>query len=874
MDSFEIDMELLRLLGEVQKSVKECDAVDGLQTFLEALSAVHGRAEKVNEPAARLVRLIEMLSNEQPSESWTPTGHFSVSVLATLDCLEGFFTSTGDAAAQELIHQAASTVLVAVGRDPAEWDAFTVETPAAEVAPPPSEPATVAGADKAPNFDALPDLDDLAAQLLEADEEDRGSLAPLLDACRELAGGTALPDELQGAFSDVVSGLEQAMAGKKRSSKKTEVARIALAQLGFALEELMNLHEVWEMSVGAATAAEPVGAPEHEASSDEPEESPAVEEEPARDEDPIEAPRAATSETPDTGGASANSFPVPEHADPDLLEDFIAEGFDYLEQSEQALLALEGNPHDKEAVNVVFRAFHTIKGVSGFLELDAITDLAHHAESLLSRVRDGDLLFSPSVADLTLSSADALRDLLEGIRAAMGDGGDVAMPAGYAKMIAILSDQDHLERLAGGEELELEGIGAVDEGQTAAVEGGGSVANEGSVRLKTARLDRLLDLVGELVVAHAMVAEDGVVQGAQNGLLARKVNRSEKILRELQDVTTSMRMIPLKQAFRKISRVVRDVSRRAGKPVVLVTNGEDTELDRNMVNVITDPLVHMVRNSIDHGIESPSDRAAAGKPETGEIRLTAHHMGGSVVIDIEDDGQGLDRAKIVAKAIESGVIESDQGMSDSDIYALIFAPGFSTADAVTDISGRGVGMDVVRRSVDSLRGRIDIESRPGRGSHFSIRLPLTLAITEGMLLRVGAERYIIPMVKIHMSFRPDPGDVYTVAGRGEMVTLHDQLLPITRLHEVYDIADAREDLSEGLLVIVGEGSTRSALFVDEILGQQQFVVKALPGNVADVPGVAGGAIMGDGEVGLILDPDELIALTRTGVLSAGDRSVA
>ena len=870
MDSFEIDMELLRLLGEVQRSVGELDAEDGRQSFLKALSAVHGRAEKVSEIAARLVRLIETLGSEQPPESLTPTGRFAVSVLATLDCLEGFLTSTGDAAAQELIHQAASTVLVAVGRDPAEWDASTVESPAAEVAPP-SEPAAEVGAGKSPDFGALPDLDDLAAQLVEADEEDRESLTPLLDACRELANSSGLPDDLQDALSDAVSGLEQAMSGKRRSSKKTESARVALAQIGFALEELMNLHEVWEMSVGAATAAEPAAARADEASPDEPEEIPPVEVEPTRDEDPIEASQAATPEPQSTGGASATSFPVPEDADPDLLEDFITEGFDYLEQAEQALLVLEGDPDDKEAVNVVFRAFHTVKGVSGFLELDAITDLAHHAESLLSRVRDGDLLFSPSVADLTLRSADALRDLLEGIRAATGDGGEVALPAGYAKLIAILSDQDHVERLAGGERLSLDEIG----GQTdAAAEGGASAANEGSVRLKTARLDRLLDLVGELVVAHAMVAEDQIVQGPHHGLLARKVNRSEKILRELQDVTTSMRMIPLKQAFRKISRVVRDVGRRAGKPVVLVTNGEDTELDRNMVNVITDPLVHMVRNSIDHGIESPSDRAAAGKPEAGEIRLSANQVGGSVVIEIEDDGQGLDRDKIVAKAVASGLIESDRGMSDSDIFALIFAPGFSTADAVTDISGRGVGMDVVRRSVESLRGRIDIESHPGKGSRFSIRLPLTLAITEGMLLRVGSERYIIPVVKIQMSFRPEPGEIHTVAGRGEMVTLHDRLLPITRMHQVYDISDACEDLSEGLLIIVGEGSRSSALLVDEILGQQQFVVKALPGKIAEAPGVAGGAIMGDGEVGLILDPDELIALTRTEGASVGHRSVA
>ncbi|RMH11879.1 MAG: chemotaxis protein CheA [Gemmatimonadetes bacterium] len=552
-------------------------------------------------------------------------------------------------------------------------------------------------------------------------------------------------------------------------------------------------------------------------------------------------------------------FTLPDAADPDLLEDFVAEGFDYLEQAEQALLALESDPSDAEAVNVVFRAFHTIKGVSGFLELQHIADLAHHAESLLARVREGELVFSPPVADVTLKSADALRELLEGVRQAMESGGEIRTPRGYFQLLATLADPDQVERLALGESV---AVPEVIEEEPEDGGGGAAAAVEGSVRVKTARLDRLLDLVGELVVAHAMVAEDPIVQRDHHSVLARKVSRSEKILRELQDLTTSMRMVPLKPAFRKLARVVRDVSRRAGKPVRLVTEGEETELDRSMVNIITDPLVHMVRNSIDHGIEPAAERRAAGKPESGLVRLSAHQSGGSVVIEIADDGRGLDREKIARKAIDRGIIETDRGLTDQDVYNLIFSPGFSTAEQVTDISGRGVGMDVVKRSVESLRGRIDIESTPGQGSRFIIHLPLTLAITDGMLLRVGCERYIIPMVKIHMSFRPGPGDLYTVAGKGEMVTLHDELLPITRLHRLYDVPDAVEDPSDALLIVVGEGSRRSALMVDELLGQQQFVVKALSGAVADVPGVAGGAILGDGEVGLILDPEELIVFQR------------
>jgi two-component system chemotaxis sensor kinase CheA len=538
--------------------------------------------------------------------------------------------------------------------------------------------------------------------------------------------------------------------------------------------------------------------------------------------------------------------------------------------AESALLTLESQPGDAEAVNVVFRAFHTIKGVAGFLELSEVADFAHHAESVLSRVRDGTLDFSHSVADLTLRSSDLLRGLLDGIRSAMGTDDDMAVPRGYGELLAILSDEDHVARLAAGAPLLLSvspetGVEGTDGGEAgSAGPSGGSTADgddsEGSVRVRTGRLDRLLDLVGELVVSHSMVAEDPALRGLTE--LQRKVVRSEKILRELQDLTTGMRMVPMKPAFRKVTRVVRDVSRRSGKSVRLVTSGEDTELDRTMVDILADPLVHMVRNAVDHGIESPEERAAAGKDPEGVIRLNAYQTGGNVVVEISDDGRGLDREKLLRKAVERGVVESDRGLSDEDVYQLIFAAGFSTAEEVTDISGRGVGMDVVRKSVESLRGRVEIDSTPGRGSRFAIHLPLTLAITDGMLMGVGGERYIIPIVKIHSSLRPTRDDLTTVQGRGELVKLHEELLPVVRLHRLYEVPDAKTDPTEGLLVILGEGTRRFALMVDEILGQQQFVVKAMTGQVSHAPGVAGGAILGDGRVGLILDPDDILNLSR------------
>jgi two-component system chemotaxis sensor kinase CheA len=281
-----------------------------------------------------------------------------------------------------------------------------------------------------------------------------------------------------------------------------------------------------------------------------------------------------------------------------------------------------------------------------------------------------------------------------------------------------------------------------------------------------------------------------------------------------------------------------------------------------MVGVITDPLVHMVRNSVDHGIESAAERKAAGKPEHGTVRLAAQQTGGSVVVTIEDDGKGLDKEKLLAKAKERGLLEGDKTLTDSEIFNLVFLPGLSTAAKVTDISGRGVGMDVVKRAVESLRGRIEIASEPGKGTKFSIHLPLTLAITDGMLVRIGTERYIVPTMKIQVSLRPTEKDIWTVSGKGEMVMLHGQLIPIARLHRLFALSGGIEDPTQALLVVVGDGSRKTALLVDELLGQQQFVVKPLTGQVAQTPGVAGGAILGDGGVGLILDPEELIELAR------------
>jgi two-component system chemotaxis sensor kinase CheA len=371
-------------------------------------------------------------------------------------------------------------------------------------------------------------------------------------------------------------------------------------------------------------------------------------------------------------------------------------------------------------------------------------------------------------------------------------------------------------------------------------------------------------MVGELVIAESMISQDPTVKQGGHIELNRKIAHAEKIVRELQDLSMAMRMVPLKAPFQKVARLVRDLGSRSGKRVEFVAVGEDTEIDRNMVDFLGDPLVHMVRNSVDHGIEPPEERRAAGKPEHGTVRLAAYHASGNVVVELRDDGRGLDRDKIVRKAIQQGLIASAEGLTDKDVYDLIFAPGFSTADKITDVSGRGVGMDVVRRNIEALRGRVEIQSRPGEGTTFLVRLPLTLAITDGMLVRVGRERYIVPTINIHLSFRPPRSTLSTVAGRGEMVMLRDEIMPLVRLHRMFGVTDAKEDPTDALLMVVGDGSQRTALLVDELLGQQQVVAKTLGDGLGRVPAISGGAILGDGRVGLILDVNELLTLARHG----------
>jgi two-component system chemotaxis sensor kinase CheA len=394
------------------------------------------------------------------------------------------------------------------------------------------------------------------------------------------------------------------------------------------------------------------------------------------------------------------------------------------------------------------------------------------------------------------------------------------------------------------------------------------VIGSGIVRVDTLKLDSLIDLVGELVIAQSMVVQTPELKAITSAHLSRSLGQLRSITSDLQRTAMSLRMVPIRSTFQKMSRLVRDLALQQGKEIVLELEGEETELDRNIVEELSDPLVHMIRNSADHGVEMPDVRVAGGKPALGTIHLRAFHQGGNIVIQIQDDGAGLNKERILAKAIEKGLVKPGETLPDKDIFALIFAAGFSTAEKITDISGRGVGMDVVRRNIEKLRGKIDIDSVPGQGTTFSIFLPLTLAIIDGMIVSVGGERYIIPTLAVRESFRPRTEMLSTVHERGEMVNVRGKLCPLLRLYDYFDQPTKITEPTDGIVVVVESGNQTRCLLVDELIGKQEVVIKSLGGALRKNPSLAGGAVLGDGRVGLILNVDALVKLNHALPLAA------
>ena len=384
--------------------------------------------------------------------------------------------------------------------------------------------------------------------------------------------------------------------------------------------------------------------------------------------------------------------------------------------------------------------------------------------------------------------------------------------------------------------------------------------DQATLRVSIEKVDQLINLVGELVITQAMLAQNSR-EGQLNQQLLAGLTDLERNTRDLQEAVMSIRMIPMSMVFNRFPRMLRDLAAKLDKKVELVTQGEATELDKSLVEKITDPLTHLVRNSCDHGIELPADRLAKGKPEGGTITLVASHQGGSIVIEVRDDGRGLSRQKLISKARERG-IDAPDSMTDQEVYALIFAPGFSTADQVTDVSGRGVGMDVVKKNITSLGGTVEIDSAEGYGMSVKVRLPLTLAIMDGMSIGVGDECYILPLASVVESFQVAPGMIKTIGGSGRVVEVRDEFMPVIDLERVFEVPRFDFEHVSNIMVVVEAEGARVALLVDELLGQQQVVVKNLEANYRKVQDVSGATIMGDGRVALILDTGSLVRRTR------------
>ena len=566
---------------------------------------------------------------------------------------------------------------------------------------------------------------------------------------------------------------------------------------------------------------------------------------------------------------------------PEMIKRFTDEAMDTFEEAETTLLQMELRPNDKELIEQVFRNFHSFKGNAGFFGYADFEKLSHKAENLLDSVRDGRSSASPAIISVLLSVVDVLRIGVHGLE----KGELISIP----NLAQLLQAMDEVETgsveqastaTATDNDQETEKVASKlsqpkngdstekDEGQDATAGGGrnggadkkSAAASQMALRVDVEKLDQLLDLVGEMVISVSMVSNSPDLVGLNLDRFEKSIMHLTKITRGIQDVSMSMRMIPLSGVFRKMVRLVRDVSMKENKKVDLEIIGEETEVDKTIIEQISDPLVHLIRNAVDHGVESPAARVAAGKSETGRVTLEAKHSAGEVWILIKDDGNGINRDKLLKKAIERGIANEDAyGWKDEDVYKLVFEPGLSTAAQVSSISGRGVGMDVVKRNIEKLRGRIDIRSTPGAGTIFILRIPLTLAIIDGMIVQVGDIKYAIPITSINESLRPAENQI-TVTPEGlELLNVRHQLLPVIRLHEVYKVKHARTRLTEGILIVVEHDLKKYCLFVDEMVGQHQIVIKGLPEYFGRIRGVSGFAILGDGEISTILDIAGLVS---------------
>jgi len=548
--------------------------------------------------------------------------------------------------------------------------------------------------------------------------------------------------------------------------------------------------------------------------------------------------------------------------DGEILHEFANEAREHLENIEQGVLVLEENPGDATTLSSIFRAFHTFKGASGFLRLQPVNRLSHELENLLDLARSGRLELTPPIIDIILEGKDVLKIFTDELQLQLDRKKPVEpihVPVnGLTARVKAVIANPHAP-------VEAKPASAPDASAPAPKNTSSSAGKGVSQMMKvdTRKFDSLVELVGELVIAQSQVSQHPDLVGLRSQQLARNLLQLSQTALALQKIAMSLRMVAIKGTFQKMNRLVRDLTANIGKDVELVIRGEDTEMDRTMVEELADPLMHMIRNSVDHGIEAPAARLEAGKNARGTIRLSAFHQGGSMVIEIADDGAGLNKSRILAKAIERGIVSAGAELEDREIHDLIFAPGFSTAEKITDISGRGVGMDVVKQNIAKLRGKIEIDSTPGKGTTFRIFLPLTLAIIDGLIARVGDQRYIFPTLSVCESFRPTPEMISTIYGKGEVVKVRGKLRSMLRLYEYFKITPLTTNPCEALVIVVESANQQRCVLVDELIGKQEVVIKSLDERFKQNKALAGAAILGDGKVGLILDPRALVSATHT-----------
>ncbi len=589
-----------------------------------------------------------------------------------------------------------------------------------------------------------------------------------------------------------------------------------------------------------------------------------------------------------------------------VYNEFVSESVDHLENLESETLDLEEGKDQREVIESIFRAFHSIKGAAGFLGLNAVNKLCHECENMLDMLRKGTLYMSSEVSELILKTKDALSSMLDIIKGHLNEGNNgQALPdydilpllygfqeikrkledeaqsnidseseilhgklGGILVDNGVISKQD-LQKALGQQNKPLGdivvemGVASHEQIERAIQKSGAEgVKSISSIKVEASKLETLLEMAGELIVAHSQVANYRELNNEQHLEFAKNVANLGKISTNLQEQIMSLRLVPIRGLFNKMHRLVRDTAKKTGKHALLKLFGEDTEVDKTIIDQIADPLVHLLRNAVDHGIENQEERVLSGKSEQGVIQLKAYHSGGSVVIEIGDDGKGISLDKIYRKAVDKGFINSDELLSDKDKLDLIFTPGFSTNEQATDISGRGVGMDVVRKNILALGGTVEVDSRVGVGTTFIIRLPLTMAIVDGMIITIAGQRYVLPTLNIEESIKPKADNLNGVTGsKGLTLQVRGKLIPLVELATVFGQESSKE-VEEKLVVVVKNEQRKCGLVIDEVLQQQQVVIKNLGESLKGLVGVSGGCILGDGQVGLILDVPSLIKLAN------------